>query len=143
LMRKRFVGARFAEMLPVLGSQTLLRMLPEFIAERRAPGEVIIREGDAPDRFYLLTSGRVEVTATCPGTGRQNHIATIEPGGWFGEIGMLTGVPRTATVTVTGDEPAELLSTGRDGFRGLINESGGFRGELMLTMARRILSRSE
>jgi CRP-like cAMP-binding protein/cytochrome P450 len=142
LMRKRFVGARFAEMLPVLGAQTLLRMLPEFTAERRAPGEVIILEGDAPDRFYLITSGRVEVTATCPGTGRQNHLATIETGGWFGEIGMLTGVPRTATVAVTGDTPAELLSTGRDGFRALINESGGFRGELMLTMARRILSRS-
>jgi MFS family permease len=86
----------------------LLRGLPMFaplgparleaIARQLTPvtvlaGEVVVREGDESDRFYVIESGGVEVT--------QGGALLREegPGDFFGEIGLLRDVPRTATIT--------------------------------------------
>lgn len=57
-------------------------------------GEVICHEGDPSDEFYIILSGAVEVFS------EKNHqaIATLREGEFFGEISLLTGTPRTATV---------------------------------------------
>jgi len=72
------------------------------------PGEVFVREGDPSDRFYVISSGLVEVTQA--GTVRRREAA----GDFFGEIGLLRDVPRTATVTAV--EQTELLALERDEF---------------------------
>jgi hypothetical protein len=59
------------------------------------PGDVIIREGEPGDSFYLIQSGQARATAG----GR--HLAELGPAGWFGEIALLRPGPRTATVTAT------------------------------------------
>jgi MFS family permease len=91
-----------AEELRILGSVPIFAPLPggtlEHLSARLVPlrldaGTVIVREGDAGDRFYIVAEGRVEVT--------QNGatIAELDAGGYFGEIALLRDVPRTATVT--------------------------------------------
>jgi MFS family permease len=71
-------------------------------------GDVFVKEGEASDRFYVIVSGLVEVTQ---GTRVLRHEG---PGEFFGEIGLLRDVPRTATVSAL--EDTELLALERDDF---------------------------
>ena len=71
-------------------------------------GSVIIHEGEEGDRFYVVESGAVE--ATHAGA----VLSVAGPGEPFGEIALLHGVPRTATVTAT--EDTVLYALTRDDF---------------------------
>ena len=66
------------------------------------------REGESSDRFLVILSGRVEVTQD------GQHLRFEGPGDFFGEIGLLRDVPRTATVTAL--EDTELRSLAREPF---------------------------
>lgn len=101
--------------LEVLRRVRLFQPLPapqlERLARRvepvRAPGgETIVRQGDPGDRFYVIRSGEVEVSAD------GLPVAALGAGECFGEIALLEDVPRTATVTARSD--VELYALGRD-----------------------------
>lgn len=68
-------------------------------------GETITRQGTRGDWLYLLVTGRAEVkVATDNGGGRDSrHVADLRPGDFFGEMGLMTGGERTATVVATTD----------------------------------------
>lgn len=84
----------------------------ERIASKLSPrpvhaGEVVIREGDAGDRFYIVGDGELDIDAG----GRHT---TAHSADYFGEIALLRDVPRTATVTATTD--SHLFGLERDDF---------------------------
>ena len=62
-----------------------------------APGDNIIRQGDAPDALYILAAGTVEITDTT--IVSNNVIYRLGPGGSLGAIGMITGSSYAATAT--------------------------------------------
>jgi CRP-like cAMP-binding protein len=95
--------ARAFELLDAEG-RTRLAALAE--ARPLAAGEVLMREGEAGDAFYLLVRGLLRVEAEDLAAQPQ-RVATIEPGAVLGEIGVVTREPRTATVTA--DTDAEVL----------------------------------
>jgi small-conductance mechanosensitive channel/CRP-like cAMP-binding protein len=72
--------------------------LAEGARERRyAAGEVVVNEGDRTCSMFVIESGRAGVTVH-PSPGDSRRLAVLEPGSAFGEISLLTGEPRTATV---------------------------------------------
>ncbi|MDQ6894961.1 MAG: mechanosensitive ion channel family protein [Acidobacteriota bacterium] len=67
-------------------------------AERRyAPDEIIVREGDGTSSMFVVATGRAGVSIHGAG-GESRKLAILEPGSAFGEISLLTGERRTATV---------------------------------------------
>jgi MFS family permease len=83
-------------------------------------GGVVVREGDESDRFYVIESGTVRVTAT------DGHLLREEgPGEYFGEIGLLRDVPRTATITAADD--VVLLALPREEFLEAVTGQGEAR----------------
>ena len=71
-------------------------------------GEVLLQEGGESDRFFVIESGLVEVTRAGKVLRREG------PGEFFGEIGLLRDVPRTATITAVEDTVLQAL--GRSDF---------------------------
>jgi small-conductance mechanosensitive channel/CRP-like cAMP-binding protein len=94
--------------------------LREHILMRKvAPGEGIIREGDAGHSIFAVLSGELQVVKVREGeepyTGLfWEVIATLSPGQWFGEASMLTGAPRNATVVAL--TPCDLIELPKSGF---------------------------
>jgi len=81
-------------------------------AERMyADGEAIVRAGEPGDSMFLVERGRVAILAGSD----HREVATTESGGYFGEMSLLTGEPRTATVIARGD--CTVLEIRADAFR--------------------------
>jgi CRP-like cAMP-binding protein len=78
-----------------------------------AAGEPIVRQGESGDSMFVVLKGRVRVVLEPSG----QEVATIPAGGFFGEMSMLTGEPRTATVTAVDD--ATVLEISAAEFRAL------------------------
>ena len=76
-------------------------------------GVAVVRQGETPDRFYIIESGHFSVRQT-DGAGVETELRQLGPGEVFGEIGLLTGAPRSATVTST--TAAELFALDRASF---------------------------
>ena len=88
----------------VLEATGLFAAAPRPVLERLAgetreiavsSGTVLIREGDPADALYVLKTGSVEVLSGA------RRLAALPAGSWFGELGLLEGIPRTATVVTT------------------------------------------
>jgi hypothetical protein len=78
-------------------------------------GEVILRQGEPGGSLYTLTSGRVRAFRRDPATGRQARVGDLKEGAFFGEMSILTGQPRTASVVaLTRCELLELDRTTLD-----------------------------
>ena len=75
-----------------------------------ADGEVIVREGDAGGSMFLVCRGKVVVTIGA----ERREVAITEAGGYFGEMSLMTGEPRTATVIARGD--CAVLEIGQEAF---------------------------
>ena len=94
-----------------------------------APNEVIIRQGDEADFFYVIDEGEVEVTQTAAGATAARVLRRMGPGEVFGEIGLLSGVPRTATVTAV--THTQLAALAKSDFLELVNSGPGLTYTLL------------
>jgi uncharacterized protein YhbP (UPF0306 family) len=84
-------------------------------------GEVIVRQGAPADKFFVVVEGEVEVVRDSD--GGEEELARLGPGSFFGEVAIITGRSRTATVRAT--QPARLLSMDGDTFRAIVGQSLG------------------
>lgn len=80
------------------------------LAERSFPaGTTIFAQGDKGDAFYIIHSGAVQVVLQSAG-GRSESIGVLGPRDWFGEMALLSGEPRSATIIAVKDATVWRLS---------------------------------
>lgn len=76
--------------------------------ERLSPGDVVFRQGELADDFFLVRVGFVKVSVRQP--GGDHVLAYIGPGGFFGEIGLLSDLPELAALAPAGERTATCTS---------------------------------
>jgi CRP-like cAMP-binding protein/cytochrome P450 len=140
IVRRRVMATRLAETLPRLSPQQVARYLPNFKLTSYKPGEVIVRQGDPADMFYIITMGSAEVVNHRPG-GEDLVLGQLDTGEWFGEMGLILGRPRTATVRATSD--VEVMGLDRKNFQELMAESDPSKSDVATMMFQRLISPRE
>jgi CRP-like cAMP-binding protein len=104
-------------------------------SERRyAAGERLARQGEAGAEFFLVVSGEVRVTARQE-DGRAINLGTYSSGYFFGEMSLLTGEPRHATVTALADTEALVLD--KDEFQEFLAARPKVAGKLSRAIEKR------
>jgi len=97
------------------------------------PGEVILRQGDPGDSLYVIQSGKVGVRVDVPGAPRE--VATLEAGQFFGEMSLMTGESRAATVVAKTD--VECYIVDKDAFQRILEEKPELAGVISEILTRR------
>ncbi len=95
-----------------------------------AAGEAVTEEGTPGGRFHVIESGTAKVVAG----GRTR--ATLGPGDYFGELSLIDGDPRTASVIAI--EPLRTWSIAEWNFRPLLKTQGLITYKLLVTLTRRL-----
>jgi len=90
----------------VLNPDERAALVQEMELEQKAEGDVIISEGEPGLSMYVIARGEVKVYTRNQGGGSL-YLAKLGEGDFFGEVSVLTGKPRTATITAC--QPTELL----------------------------------
>jgi CRP-like cAMP-binding protein len=104
---------RQVDFLGELRDEELQLLLPGVTVLKFGAGETVVREGDTGDSLYIIRSGEVEVAARANGA-QEVLIRKLRRPAFFGEMALMTGEPRTATIRAHTD--AELLELSREGF---------------------------
>jgi small-conductance mechanosensitive channel/CRP-like cAMP-binding protein len=105
-----------------------------------AVGEAVIRQGDPGTSMYVIEAGRVAVTATL-GSGPPTTLAELGPGDFFGEMSLLTGAARSATVTAL--DETRLIVIDKEGLRPMVEARPELAERLGAALADREAGRLE
>lgn len=93
-------------------------------------GKVLMRQGETGHDMMIVVSGQVGVERD------GQRINTLGPGDFFGELALVDGGPRTATVTA--EAPARLLVVGHRDFHSLMDEFPEIAAQVMNALAHRV-----
>ncbi|MCL2635084.1 MAG: cyclic nucleotide-binding domain-containing protein [Betaproteobacteria bacterium] len=117
-------------------NESELEKLSKVCGRRRVErGAFVVRAGEVTDSLYILLTGRAKVTNTDE-EGREIILAWLGPGESFGEMGMIDGSPRSASVVAS--EACELLVLGKDAFQRCLQDNFLVAQKLMQILVRRL-----
>ncbi len=134
--RRRAVGLdrlREISLFQGLASDQLGLIADRLVIERYAPATEIVHQGDAGDTLYVIASGQVDVL--CTDTSGEYWVNTLRPDDYFGEMALLTGEPRSATIRAT--EPTETWALTRSDFEAVMESAPPIREAIARTVAER------
>ncbi len=93
-------------------------------------GQAVVTEGAAGADFFVIIDGRARVER------HGQEVAELEPGGFFGDLGLLDHAPRNASVIAVTD--MELAKIGQRAFDHLVDHEPGFAKKLLAGLAKRL-----
>jgi len=95
---------------------------------RYAKDEIIIREGDPGEEFFLIGQGSVDVRKRMSGTV-DTHLTFLSEGNFFGERALIVDEPRNATCAAASDK-VEVFALGKADFKLALETSPSFKGQV-------------
>ena len=98
-------------------------------------GEAITRQGAEAHWLYLITKGKAEVRVSVDGDRLSEKVATLDTGDFFGEMGLMTGELRTATVIALSD--VECYRLDREAFKETLQSRPEIAEDISTILARR------
>ncbi len=117
-------------------SEVLQAVLAQGRLEEYGPGSFVFRQGDQGDRLYIVKAGALEVLAAPDGGAEAIPVAYLGTGEVLGELALLTGSPRSATVRCP--EKAEVFVLEKPVFLDLMVTLPAFARGLCLVLAKRL-----
>jgi small-conductance mechanosensitive channel len=134
--QQRLMGElRQVDFLDSLSDDELKMLLPNTRVHQFGSGEVLMHQGEVGDFFHILRRGTVAVMAQAA-NGGSIHIRDLNAPGFVGEISLMTGEPRTASIVARSD--VEVLELNRDAFTHLFRERPEALNEISEVVAPRI-----
>lgn len=115
-----------------LSDEEIRRMLDACSVEEVPRGNILFREGDPADRFFIVREGSVEVWKQY-GSSDADMLATHGAGHLFGEMALVDDLPRSATVIVA--EDASFLTLNREQFRRILSENAQISLSVMKSLS--------
>jgi type IV pilus assembly protein PilB len=119
-----------------LSAEECARLQERMTVRDYLPQAVIVREGSEDDAAFFVLAGRVAVRRKDPDTGIDFLLAELGEGEMFGEMALLTGKPRTATVVATEAVTCALLA--RNQFEQMLAEHPNVSVSMMGVLAERL-----
>ena len=114
-------------------SKKELRAIADMAKEMHfSPGQRVVTEGEEGGRFHMILDGKAKVTVA----GRTRNV--LGPGAYFGEVSLIDGGPRSATVAA--ETPLRTLALAAWNFRPLMKELPGIAPKILVEMCRRLRS---
>jgi CRP-like cAMP-binding protein/Fe-S-cluster-containing hydrogenase component 2 len=101
--------------------------------------EIVVREGDDADSFYLIRDGYVRVMKNMAG-GEQRTVAYLKDGSYFGESALLRSERRNATIIAMGK--VEVIQVMKEDFFALVNQDPNFADRLVEEDRRRVAAKA-
>jgi small-conductance mechanosensitive channel/CRP-like cAMP-binding protein len=127
------------ELFSLLSSEELASLAEHARRQTFARGEILVRQGDMDDTLYVVRRGRVQVEAADEQGGAVVVVNELTAGDFFGELALLTGLPRRATVVAV--EDTEALLVRRDAIGPLIERNPALAEGLSAVLERRVTQR--
>jgi len=121
-----------------LPQEELDRLTSEMEVFNLKPREILFREGDAGEHLYVVVKGHLEILKA-PGTADEMILNTIHEGEYIGEMSLITGEPRTASVRAFTEEVV-LLSMSRKQLNDLLHRHPELASSMISVLSERLNS---
>lgn len=132
-------GVRQLRSVPIfrdLPESQITLLMNQLKTEQHGAGENVFEQGDEGDKFYIVRKGKVAILAAKDGE-EPREVAALGPGEYFGEIALLSAVPRTATARPK--THAELWALDTEDFKALMHAEQVAVTALRQTASRRLI----
>ncbi len=108
---------RKEELFKMLNDEQILKLAESSSKHLYSKGEILVHQGDSGDSLLIILNGRVEVYVS-DSSGRKTHLADLHDGDYFGEMSLLTGEPRSASVCAVAE--TEIIVVKKEGLANLL-----------------------
>lgn len=126
--------------LAILPPAELERLAAQARARRYRAGDTIFHREDPGSTLYIVESGKVKLVLASP-EGREVTVGLLGPGDFFGELALLDGGPRSASVVAL--EPIEALTLDRASFIAVLEQHPEVAGALLAVLGDRLRQTDE